>query len=42
MKIYFKFELYPTLEMLYNINKNNIKYIHVVKDGVGYEFGHKK
>lgn len=32
----------PTLEMLYNINKNNIKYIHVVKDGVGYEFGHKK
>ena len=32
----------PTLEMLYNINKNNIKYIHVVKDSVGYEFGHKK
>ena len=22
----------PTLEMLYNINKNNIKYIHVVKE----------
>ena len=40
MKIYFKFELYY-FEMLYNINKNNIKYIHVVKDGVGYEFGHK-
>ncbi|OAO24891.1 AbiH family protein [Mammaliicoccus lentus] len=40
--IFFTFNYTHTLEEIYNINKNNIKYIHVIKDGVGYEFGHEK
>lgn len=40
--VFFSFNYTPTLEKIYNINKDNIKYIHVVKDGESYEFGHEK
>lgn len=40
--VFFSFNYTPTLEKIYNINKDNIKYIHVVKNGESYEFGHEK
>ncbi|AVO00891.1 bacteriophage abortive infection AbiH family protein [Staphylococcus simulans] len=40
--LFFTFNYTPTLEKLYNINEQNIKYIHVAKKGDFYEFGHKK
>lgn len=39
---FFTFNYTPTLEKIYNINRDNIKYIHVVNNGEGYEFGHEK
>ncbi|MCG1770403.1 AbiH family protein [Staphylococcus epidermidis] len=40
--VFFSFNYTPTLEKIYNINKDNIKYIHMVKNGESYEFGHEK
>lgn len=40
--LFFTFNYTNTLEYVYNVNESNIKYIHVVKEGEFYEFGHKK
>ncbi|WP_419791698.1 AbiH family protein [Staphylococcus chromogenes] len=40
--LFFTFNYTNTLEYIYSVNENNIKYIHVVKEGESYEFGHKK
>ena len=40
--LFFTFNYTNTLEYIYSVNENNIKYIHVVKEGEFYEFGHKK
>ncbi|ARD75840.1 AbiH family protein [Staphylococcus xylosus] len=40
--LFFTFNYTNTLEYIYNVNESNIKYIHVVKEGEFYEFGHKK
>ncbi|MFW3591224.1 AbiH family protein [Staphylococcus caprae] len=42
INMFFTFNYTLTLENIYNINEDNIKYIHVVKNGEGYEFGHDK